>query len=71
MVCVDDKVKFDPFEKLTGFGADRGRGNYVTGTVVSVNYGHKWFSVEYGNPTQRTSFNFCDIGNEVKIIGCI
>lgn len=69
MVCVDDKVKFDPFEFITGFGVSDYKGNYVTGTVVSVNYGHKWFSVEYGCPALRTSFNFCDIGKSVKIRG--
>lgn len=69
MVVVGDTVKFDPFEHLMGFGACDNRGKLVTGTVVMVNYEHKWFSVEYGNPKLRTSFKFCDIGRAVKICG--
>ena len=69
MVTIDDKVMFDPFEFITGFGVSDYRGNYVTGTVVMVNYKHKWFSVEYGRPAQRTSFNFSDIGKLVKVRG--
>jgi hypothetical protein len=69
MIFVDDKVQFDPFEEITGFGSDANRGNIVTGTVVMVNYEHKWFSVEYGNPKMRTSFKFCDIGEAVKVCG--
>ena len=69
MVTIDDKVMFDPFEFITGFGVSDYRGNYVTGTVVMVNYKHKWFSVEYGCPAQRTSFNFSDIGKLVKVRG--
>lgn len=69
MIMVDDKVQFDPFETIQGFASEDNRGNIVTGTVVSVNYGHKWFSVEYGEPKMRTSFNFCDIGKAVHICG--
>lgn len=69
MVMVDDKVKFDPFATMTGFAATEVRGDFVTGTVVEVNYGHKWFSVEYGDPKMRTSFNFVDIGKDVILIG--
>ena len=69
MVMVDDKVKFDPFAAITGFAANEVRGDLVTGTVVEVNYGHKWFSVEYGDPKMRTSFNFVDIGKDVIFIG--
>lgn len=68
MVCVGDKVRFDPFEHDKGqdFGFYR---HNVIGEVVEVNYKHKWFSVEYGCPAMRTSFKFCDIGTEVKIVG--
>jgi hypothetical protein len=43
----------------------------VTGTVVMVNYAHKWFSVEYecGGVKQRASFKFCRIGKGVFICG--
>ncbi len=69
MVCVDDLVRFDPFEEITDFGSNDNRGNPVVGTVVMVNYSHKWFSVEYGCPAMRTSFKFADIGSVVKIVG--
>lgn len=69
MIAVDDKVHFDPFATTTGFSADEYRGGIVTGTVVEVNYGHQWFSVEYGCPAMRTSFKFCDIGKEVIVCG--
>ena len=71
MITVDTKVVFDPFEKMTGFSSDMNRGNYVTGTVVYVNYPHNWFSVEYGCPALRSSFKFTDIGKEVSIVGGI
>lgn len=68
MVVVGQKVVFDPFQHIQEHsdGSLRGR---VTGEVVEVNYAHRWFSVEYGCPALRTSFNFCDIGKEVKVYG--
>ena len=68
MVSVGQKVQFDPFESdnFLGIGAIR---YTVTGTVVEVYKNHKWFSVEYGNPKQRTSFKLCDIGKSVKLVG--
>jgi hypothetical protein len=68
MIIVGDTVQFDPFTFITGFASGDCKGNLVEGTVVMVNYEHKWFSVEYGNK-QRTSFKFCDIGEAVKICG--
>ena len=68
MVFVGDKVRFDPFEHIKGQDIGFYRGA-VIGEVVEVNYGHKWFSVEYGCPAMRTSFNFCDIGSVVTICG--
>lgn len=70
MITVDTKVRFDPFEKMTGFSSELNRGQMVTGKVVYVNYPHRWFSVEYGNK-QRTSFQFSAIGKEVKVVGGI
>ena len=68
MIAVGDKVRFDPFrhDRVTDIGCLR---KNVIGEVVEVNYAHKWFSVEYGCPAMRTSFNFCDIGNEVNTVG--
>ena len=71
MVIVGDRVIFDPFVAVTGFASEDNKGKPVIGTVVMVNYGHKWFSVEYGCPAMRTSFKFCDIGTAVKICGGI
>ncbi len=68
MIAVDDKVRFDPFATVMGFGVEDHR-QTVTGTVVAVNYGHKWFSVEYGCPAMRTSFKFTEIGKDVKVVG--
>lgn len=69
MITIDDKVTFDPFGEITGFGSEDNKGHYVTGEVVYVNYEHKWFSVEYGEPKMRTSFKFCELGKAVKICG--
>ena len=68
MIQLGQKVRFDPFEELSSFGSEDHKGNYVTGTVVYVNEPHGWFSVEFGKPKARTSFKFCDIGKEVKIL---
>lgn len=71
MECIDllgCKVQFDPFEDMGGYGVEMVRQS-VTGTVVFVNENHKWFSVEYGDPKQRISFLFSDIGEKVQILG--
>lgn len=68
MVVVGDKVRFDPFEFIKGQDIGFYRHKEI-GEVVDVNYKHKWFSVEYGCPALRTSFNFSDIGSVVKIVG--
>lgn len=69
IINIGQKVQFDPFKGIKGFDIEAFRGEMVTGTVVMVNELRMWFSVEYGNPKQRTSFKFCDIGKEVEIIG--
>ena len=68
MIVVGDKVRFDPFQhdKFTDIGCLR---KNVPGEVVEVNYKNKWFSVEYGCPAMRTSFNFVDIGKDVTVVG--
>lgn len=67
-IMVGQKVRFDPFATGFGFGIEDCRGE-VTGTVVEIYRKHKWFSVEYGNPNQRTSFKFCEVGKSVNIVG--
>lgn len=69
MVRVGQRVRFDPYEYITGYGSDLIRGTKVNGTIVMVNEEHRWFSVEYGDPKARTSFKFCDIGERVKVVG--
>jgi len=68
-IAVGQKVRFDPLQECTGFGAYGNRGHYVTGTVVMVNVPHRWFSVEYGKNKKRDSFKFSQIGEDVKIVG--
>ena len=68
-IYVGMKVRFDPFAQVNFNGSNDLRGHYVTGTVVSVNRQHRWFLVEYGNPKQRTSFTFADVGSVVKVCG--
>ena len=62
------KVRFDPFVTSYGYGVEDLRVK-VTGTVVDVYPEHKWFSVVFGEPKQRISFKFCDVGERVKLIG--
>ena len=67
-IAAGRKVQFDPFETACGYGIDACR--YIaTGTIVKVYPEHKWFSVAYGNPTQRISFKFCDVDERVKFVG--
>ena len=69
MVKVGQKVQFDPFRYITGYGAMGIRGQVTTGTIVYINRKHKWFSVEYGKHKLRTSFKFWDIGRVVTVCG--
>lgn len=67
-VTIGSKVRFDPFALVMGYGVDELRHD-VTGTVVEIHKEHHWFGVEYGEPKQRTSFNFADIGKTVMLVG--
>lgn len=68
VINAGQKVRFDPFEDIRGYAIEECRGE-VTGTVVKVYPEHKWFAVAFGNPKQRTSFNFADIGEMVMLVG--
>ena len=68
MVTVGQKVKFDPFQHIGGYGASDLRGKKVTGTVVEVYPANGWFSVKYGESGARISFMYDDIGKDVKIL---
>lgn len=65
---IGQKCRFDPFEIVCGYGAEQVRGK-VTGTVVAIYENHGWFSVEYGDPKQRSSFKFCEVGERVTLSG--
>lgn len=56
------KVRFDPL-----YGCVAGGHEHVTGKVIDIR--NRWFGVEYdlGGTKQRTSFNFCDIDQNVHI----
>ena len=69
MIRIGQKVRFDPFEGLKGYGIGDSKGSLVTGTVVFINAPHQWFSVEYGEAKMRTSFKFTDIGQGVMVCG--
>ena len=66
-VNVGDKVEFRPLLDVRCLGIDE-KEIVEVGTVVSVNGKHRWFSVEYGNPTRRASFLFSDIGEKVYFV---
>ena len=44
MIEVGQRVRFDPFDCLNGYGVETIR-RKVTGKVVFVNAQHRWFSV--------------------------
>lgn len=67
-IAAGRKVEFDPFETVVGYGIEACR-CLVTGTIVKVYPEHKWFSVAWGEPKQRISFKFCDVGERVKFVG--
>ena len=68
MIKIGQKVRIRPFSHIaTGKGL-MGAFEVFTGTVVYIHEEHKWFTVEYGDPAQRISYKFSDIGDTVKII---
>jgi hypothetical protein len=69
MITVGTKVQFDPFIEDKGFASGDCKGKLVTGAVIYVNEENRWFSVEYtsGGAKLRTSFNFSQIGEDVKV----
>ena len=70
MVVIGDQVKFNPFKGLKDVLLE-GNSVEVTGTVVMINYKHRYFLVEFGEHQLKTAFNFADIGKDVTICGSI
>lgn len=68
-IAAGRKVRFDPFETITGMGVEVFRGEEVIGTITKVYPEHQWFSVVWGDPKQRISFKFSDIGERVNFVG--
>lgn len=71
MITVGTKVQFEPFIEATGFASGDYKGRVADGTVIYVNEENRWFSGEYisGGAKLRTSFNFSQIGEDVKVCG--
>lgn len=69
MIKLRQKVRFDPFKGIRSYGIGVGEIE-VEGTVVYINFEHRWFEVEY--PTAdgkvKTAFKFDDVGDLVKIV---
>lgn len=68
MLEVGQKVVFDPYKGVKGFDKEY-YSRDVVGKICYVNYPHRWFGVEWGNPKQKTSFKFSQIGEDVKLHG--
>lgn len=65
MICVGQRVKYDPFAAISFLGVCDIR-KVVVGAVVYVNHKRKWFTVE--SEGVRTGFSFSDIGKDVRLI---
>lgn len=68
MIKMYQKVSIAPFRHISSGMGLPGTFERYTGIVVYINEKHQWFTVEYGNPKQRISYKFSDIGDTVQII---
>lgn len=68
MIEVGQQVRFDAFKEYSGFCSTL-HDREAHGVVVYINHPHKWFTVEFGNPKQRTAFKFSQIGKDVTLCG--
>lgn len=65
-VRIGQTVIFDPFKGHRCYGSADLHVKIV-GTVIYINYEHRWFSVQYdGN--KRMSFNFNDVNDEQRTV---
>ena len=72
MIGLGMKVQFIPAIVPIGIMPTAEKKNAaIVGTVVYINNRHRYFTAEYdcGDTKQRESFNFCDIGEAVTVIG--
>ena len=70
MIKIGDRVKFDCLKDIKIRGTAAGQ-EYVKGKVIEVYPEQNWFAVEYrlgkDDTRLRTSFHFCDIGDNVTV----
>lgn len=72
MICVDMMARFVPsFTPCANFTPEEKKAASVRGTIVYVNYAHKYFTVEWEQDGVKylESFNFVDCGKKVHVRG--
>ena len=72
MIKLGQEVSFIPHWNIIRYDSRAEIGaKTITGTVIYANHQKRNFTVEYscGGTTQRESFKFSDIGNEIHIVG--
>ena len=72
MIGIGMKTRFVPYCNIRDHDTDLDwRAKSITGTIVSINWEHKHFNVEYqcGSSKQQECFKFFEIGERVSVIG--
>lgn len=72
MIGVGMKAWFVPsYRDNDKFTPEERKYSKVMGTIVYINYEHKYFTVEFedGGVTSKESFNFSDCGKTVRVRG--
>ena len=72
MICVDMVAWFVPsFAKSANYTPEQKKELTVRGSIVYVNYAHKYFTVEWEKEGIKylESFNFTDCGKTVHVRG--
>ena len=69
MIKLGQKVRFNPYEDMRGYGVGLIRGD-LTGTVILVHPSHRYFIAEYGDGEAKfkTSFKFNDVYGQQKSV---
>ena len=69
MIGEGRKVRFTPCYETRSYDSGELTDKSVTGKIIYINWEHKMFTVEYGNPKMKESFKFWQIGSEVQLCG--
>lgn len=72
MIGIDMKAWFVPsYRDSACMTPEERKAATVMGTIVYINYEHKYFTVEFedGGATFKESFNFSDCGKTVRVRG--